>query len=618
MSAYSTCPYANSNSPAPLAPNVLPRQPPLAVKPSLNVASTGAEITSTPCSMMSKEWVVPPRPKPGRKPATDTPPTKRKAQNRAAQRAFRERRAARVSELEEQMRQVEEEHNREVSNLKSQIDALQVQLQQYRNETGWWEKRCQNLEAELQVERNAKEALVKAREEEKQKQHAREASVRQQTQTPVKETASPAQSHHQLPQASVLAQSTMTVEMSNQKDQDDDCNTCSLERCKCINDAFNIPEAISNSTDHFSEIVPREPQSNTVVDRRASNSVTPTQQQYQQQTQQESKQQQSQQIHQTQQQQQQTDSEKQQNKQETQVKCEYDEMEIDFTEQFSTKRPPPQQQPKQQRDEDMFTSAPPLFETCGFCQDGTPCLCAEMAAEEQQQRQQQQQRNRQMALHDLEKAEQARLAASSDRCVKSRMPTIQSLSHMTPPPSESDVFSESLPPISALTRESLSACGENGPGTCLQCQSDPRSTLFCKSLAAARVMNSANNNNNNSRSGCCGGGGGGGSGGGRNGAGYGRAGGCCKDIGNRDPTAAPPLTLSCADTFTTLSRHPQFSRATDELDAWMPRLVTLPNPAHLAGAGGANGAGMGERPAMEVEAASVMNVLRYFDRRFSV
>lgn len=34
----------------------------------------------------SKKWVLPPRPKPGRKPSADVPTTKRKAQNRAAQR----------------------------------------------------------------------------------------------------------------------------------------------------------------------------------------------------------------------------------------------------------------------------------------------------------------------------------------------------------------------------------------------------------------------------------------------------------------------------------------------------------------------------------------------------
>ncbi|KAI5303477.1 hypothetical protein KEM56_007505, partial [Ascosphaera pollenicola] len=274
MSSPFTCPYPNStSSPAPLAPIVLPRQPPLAVKPSLNVVSTGADLAPKPCSMMSKEWVVPPRPKPGRKPATDTPPTKRKAQNRAAQRAFRERRAARVSELEEQMRQVEEEHNREISSLKAQIDSLSVQLQQYRNETGWWEKRCQNLEGELQVERNAKDALIKAREEEKQQ--ARQTAVREQTQTPVQESASPAQSHQQLPQADVPVQSI--VNEAPQKDQDDDCNTCSLDRCKCINDAFNVPDA--SGTGHFAKIIERELHNKSVESRQASHEESPSQQQ---------------------------------------------------------------------------------------------------------------------------------------------------------------------------------------------------------------------------------------------------------------------------------------------------------------------------------------------------
>lgn len=57
--------------------------------------------------VMSKEWILPPRPKPGRKPCEDIPSSKRKAQNRAAQRAFRERRANRVGELEEKIMDME-------------------------------------------------------------------------------------------------------------------------------------------------------------------------------------------------------------------------------------------------------------------------------------------------------------------------------------------------------------------------------------------------------------------------------------------------------------------------------------------------------------------------------
>ena len=75
-----------------------------------------------------KEWVIPPRPKPGRKPATDTPPTKRKAQNRAAQRAFRERRAARVGELEEQLKETEEERLKREAMMKAELDEAKAHI----------------------------------------------------------------------------------------------------------------------------------------------------------------------------------------------------------------------------------------------------------------------------------------------------------------------------------------------------------------------------------------------------------------------------------------------------------------------------------------------------------
>lgn len=55
----------------------------------------------------TKEWVLPARGKPGRKPSTAVPPTKRKAQNRESQRAFRERRQAYVTELENKVAQFE-------------------------------------------------------------------------------------------------------------------------------------------------------------------------------------------------------------------------------------------------------------------------------------------------------------------------------------------------------------------------------------------------------------------------------------------------------------------------------------------------------------------------------
>lgn len=72
----------------------------------------------------SKKWIVPPRPKPGRKPSVDTPPSKRKAQNRAAQRAFRERRAARVHELEDELSDMLKERDEKELQLKRELDNM--------------------------------------------------------------------------------------------------------------------------------------------------------------------------------------------------------------------------------------------------------------------------------------------------------------------------------------------------------------------------------------------------------------------------------------------------------------------------------------------------------------
>lgn len=77
----------------------------------------------------SKEWVLPPRPKPGRKPSVDTPASKRKAQNRAAQRAFRERRATRVQELEEKLLEVEKEKEIKEMGLVNTINKLKIENQ---------------------------------------------------------------------------------------------------------------------------------------------------------------------------------------------------------------------------------------------------------------------------------------------------------------------------------------------------------------------------------------------------------------------------------------------------------------------------------------------------------
>ncbi|KAG7912460.1 hypothetical protein KL907_000662 [Ogataea polymorpha] len=89
--------------------------------------STGSEMPKITKIMTSKDWVLPPRPKPGRKPSVDTPATKRKAQNKAAQRAFRERRANRVSELETQILELEREKSIKEGILTNTIKRLEAQ-----------------------------------------------------------------------------------------------------------------------------------------------------------------------------------------------------------------------------------------------------------------------------------------------------------------------------------------------------------------------------------------------------------------------------------------------------------------------------------------------------------
>ncbi|AOW01637.1 hypothetical protein B0I72DRAFT_101449 [Yarrowia lipolytica] len=115
---------AGSSAPSPAGSAGSPPAPRMKIAPKLELKpSARGGLLDGPVQQIvtSKEWVLPPRPKPGRKPSSDTPPSKRKAQNRAAQRAFRERRAQRVSELEDKLQEVESERDAQENVLK---DAL--------------------------------------------------------------------------------------------------------------------------------------------------------------------------------------------------------------------------------------------------------------------------------------------------------------------------------------------------------------------------------------------------------------------------------------------------------------------------------------------------------------
>ncbi|KAL2433700.1 AP-1-like transcription factor yap1 [Exophiala dermatitidis] len=78
--------------------------------------------------------------KPGRKPLTSEPTSKRKAQNRAAQRAFRERKEKHLRDLEtkvEDLEKASESANHENGLLRAQVERLQVELKEYRKRLSW-------------------------------------------------------------------------------------------------------------------------------------------------------------------------------------------------------------------------------------------------------------------------------------------------------------------------------------------------------------------------------------------------------------------------------------------------------------------------------------------------
>ncbi|KAJ5133122.1 hypothetical protein N7448_001849 [Penicillium atrosanguineum] len=78
--------------------------------------------------------------KPGRKPLTSEPTTKRKAQNRAAQRAFRERKEKHLKDLEtkvDELQKSTDTTNQENGLLRAQVERLQVELREYRKRLSW-------------------------------------------------------------------------------------------------------------------------------------------------------------------------------------------------------------------------------------------------------------------------------------------------------------------------------------------------------------------------------------------------------------------------------------------------------------------------------------------------
>ncbi|KAF5980639.1 bzip transcription factor [Fusarium bulbicola] len=526
--------------------------------PSINKMAMSSVISPQPAppeppklSMTSKEWVIPPRPKPGRKPATDTPPTKRKAQNRAAQRAFRERRAARVGELEEQLDQQREVQEKHESELKDKIHELELDVQSFRS-------RCMLLENMLERERQDRirvetEAETLKRRLDEGVFNSNFQSRSMSSQHPFEALHSPTSQgpRHSLPDARPDRQSghsfsisqiisppeTLDMSASNDTETAITCGNCSPDgHCACAEEVLNSVangcgkctltsncqclDEVAEAFDRSQELKrPASPSANVSTEKRHRSNA---------------------------------------------------DAETDFTAMFSRKTQEAFSAPSQLPSMDSM----PFRDGCGFCKDGTYCVCADTAL------------------------------ATPAMTPNDTLPPI-SQQVQTPPPEDTDPpilamemtadGAVKLPPRRPQTQSTeRRGCGPNGPGTCAQCQADPKSGLFCRLMAANL------NRKDGSSGGCCGG--------------KGAGGGCCKTQKPPQPEkinlpSLPSLGLSCAEAYQTLSSHRNFSKAADDIGSWLPKLKATPRP-------GSRPAPPGAMMPIEVEAASIMSVLKDFDIRF--
>lgn len=275
-------------------------------------------------------------------------------------------------------------------------------------------------------------------------------------------------------------------------------------------------------------------------------------------------------------------------------------LEIDFTAQFARPTASLRREESSISFQGNRTFQP--IEPCGFCKDGTYCACLDLASSGPSPSQSQQQQ------------QQLSLLTHRDEM---RLPPL--LHEVTPPPSDEDIDGKlpvwdpriihravdaapplpAAPPIISVNSTDANPCA-GGPGTCKQCLSDPRSRTFCQNLAKIKAASSTTTSSSFSTSS-----------------------GCCMDIENppntqnqnskssssyTTPIAPPQPRLSCAQAYQTLSTHSAFDRAAaeapEEMITWLCKLRQIEDR------------GVEGRGPLEVEAASVMEVLKHFDRRF--
>ncbi|KAK7207051.1 hypothetical protein BZA70DRAFT_292449 [Myxozyma melibiosi] len=584
-------------APAP-APAIAPR-----IKPESPEDSAGVS-----CIRPSKEWVLPPRPKPGRKPSTETPPTKRKAQNRAAQRAFRERRAARVVELEERLHDLEQEKEDKEQNLTNTLLRIAAENQQLKSVTDELKQQVE-LFKQFQAQQAAAAAagmqgapMAMAQQpahnlvspapspgnEQNYSQDMLDRALEERLPVDPAATASPASTTGTTISSPSSQQYQYTSPSATQGLYGQSVPLRRASKQKYSSPKGSSPPAYANhrssisiahgsnhpSPLHTSEESPKSDScglcqsdgncmcsdigikpATDIFPKRAHTSAAPSPA---------------------------APAPAPEHPNKRIRRDDEDDTEMDFTHAFTTAKinrrpqqaqnvynqPPEQHQHRHNSDysvsDNYFSSSdrssksgPRKIDPCGFCSSGTPCLCAEAAdAEAREMEDRNQSQNQGQMMNGM-----------TDDDMNTTLPPLRNDPHseLIRQTSKHKLVTLHPEPISDMTGTNGAVAQQFAPGTCESCQRDPMQTLFCTSLASKSGSEGGGCGNCNQPGGCCGG----------------------KKASVQDSAFIP-----CSAAYQTLSRHKGFKAV--ELPSLVGKLSTK---------GG------------QVEVASVASVLRELDRR---
>ncbi|RLV90756.1 hypothetical protein JA1_004372 [Spathaspora sp. JA1] len=480
-------PASSASSPGQIAmspPNSAP-SPPNSASPT---GSASSSTTLAPKGITqiitSKEWVLPPRPKPGRKPSVDTPASKRKAQNRAAQRAFRERRATRVQELEEKLMEVEKEKDVKEMTMINTINKLKIENQ-------FLMKSMEQLKKEVSQIRGKQYQPPPPQQQQSSQSRIPITSIRSgdtsNHASPTNMNASPASSSYSVQQISpapsadsppsstsyiprVNSINSLLPKNTNNKgspntagntSSDFDCGICLKDDCLCESVGLKAPATVQKKQD-LDKILEEQMKGfqpmPAVSLTRKRKATTP------------------------------------------------ELRETDFTRLFSKTTPnkkipgfkhaktttePQPQQPSTNLLQSSSESKPSFdenspVENCGFCSDDTPCVCREAAEEAARLSKSLNQPSEEVQTETLPPIQ----LSNSNNIRKSALPVMHpgpsvELREMTNLKSTTNAPTIQVVSSTSTSNELESDSGCTGnPGTCRQCQTDPMSTLFCTTIAS--------------------------------------------------------------------------------------------------------------------------------------